>query len=195
MFLTVTTSIAGAAFKLVGGLYIADLVSGVIHWMEDRYGDPDWPVLGHTVRENQQHHFTPRSFLGGNLWTRNREVLFIGLAFLAGFQALDWLSLVTISAVVFGVMSNEIHASAHRSQKENGPVLTALQKTGFMQSHAHHAAHHRKGKNSHYCMVTNHMNPIVEWTGVFRKLEWLIERVSGLTPRPDLSVNPRYRGV
>ena len=59
----------------------------------------------------------------------------------------------------------------------------------------HHAAHHRKGKNSHYCMVTNHMNPIVEWTGVFRKLEWLIERVSGLTPRPDLSVNPRYRGV
>lgn len=180
-------------FKALGGLYLADFISGVIHWLEDRYGNPKWPVIGHTIRENQQHHFTPRSFLNGTLWTRNREVLIIGLAFLAGFWAFGLLNVFTVSAVIFGVASNEVHASAHRSPKENGRLITLLQKTGLMQSHKHHAAHHRKGKDTHFCVLTNHVNPVLERARFFQSLEWVIARVSGLRPRPDLSVNPRYR--
>ena len=52
----------------------------MVGWPEDRYGNPEWPVIGHTIRENQQHDFTPRSFLKVALWTRSREVLVIGLA-------------------------------------------------------------------------------------------------------------------
>ena len=192
MFITTMTAVGSTILKLLGGLYIADLVSGVVHWIEDRYGDPKWPFLGHTIRENQQHHFTPRSFLKGNLWTRNREILLIGLAFLAIFRALDVLNVMTVSAVLFGISANEIHACSHRSPKENGRLVTFLQKTGLMQSHAHHAAHHRHAKDSNYCAVTNHLNPLVERIGLFRFLEAVIEKVSGIAPRPDLSVNPRY---
>ena len=45
--------------QIIGGLLLADFISGLFHWFEDRYGNPDWPVLGHTIRQNQQHHFTP----------------------------------------------------------------------------------------------------------------------------------------
>ncbi len=193
MSVTAITGVMGATAKVFGGLYFADFISGVFHWFEDRYGDPRWPVLGHTIRENQQHHHTPRSFLGGNLWTRNREVILIGLAFLAGFWALGWLNLFSGSAVLFGMFANEIHASAHRSPKENGWIITRLQKLGLMQSHAHHAHHHRKGKDSHYCVMTNHVNPGLEKVQFFQTLERVVKRLTGAAPRLDDSVNPRYR--
>jgi ubiquitin-conjugating enzyme E2 variant len=189
-----TITAAGAfLLKVLGGLWFADFISGVVHWLEDRYGNPEWPVIGHTIRENQQHHFTPRSFLKGTLWTRNREVLAIGAAFLAAFWAFDVLNAFTVSAVIFGVMSNEVHASAHRSPQENGRIITALQKTGLLQSHRHHAAHHRKGKDTHFCVLTNHVNPVLERIRFFQTLEAIVIRVTGVRPRPDLSVNPRYR--
>lgn len=189
-----TITAAGAfLLKVLGGLWFADFISGVVHWLEDRYGNPEWPVIGHTIRENQQHHFTPRSFLRGTLWTRNREVLAIGAAFLAAFWAFDMLNAFTVSAVIFGVMSNEVHASAHRSPQENGRLITVLQKTGLLQSHRHHAAHHRKGKDTHFCVLTNHVNPVLERIRFFQTLEAIVTRLTGVRPRPDLSVNPRYR--
>lgn len=188
------SSVAAFLFRVPGGLYLTDFISGVIHWLEDRYGNPEWPVIGHTIRENQQHHFTPRSFLKGNLWSRNREVLAIGLLFLAAFRAFDALNVFTISAVLFGVAAGEVHASAHRSPQENGRLITALQKTGLMQSRRHHAAHHRQGKDMHCCVLTNHLNPVLERARLFQRLEAGIARL-GVHARPDLSVNPRYRAA
>ena len=193
MSVTVISSGLTAGAKVLGGLYLADFISGVFHWFEDRYGDPNWPILGHTIRENQQHHHTPRSFLKGTLFTRNREVWAIGTLFLAAFWALGWLNLFSASAVLFGMFANEIHAAAHRSPKENGRVITGLQKIGLMQSHAHHAHHHRKGKDSHYCVMTNPINPGLERIQFFQTAERIIKRLTGIVPRIDDSVNERYR--
>ena len=180
-------------FKILGGLYLADLITGAFHWFEDRYGNPKWPILGHTIRQNQQHHHTPRSFLSGTFISRNKEVWLLGIAFLAGFWALGWLNAFTGSAVVFGMFANEIHAAAHKSPKENGRLITAIQKTGLMQSHKHHAQHHRQGKDTHYCVMTNHLNPTLERVQFFQNIERVIKWTTGATPRLDESVNPRYR--
>ncbi len=193
MSVTVLTGGLTVAAKVLGGVYLADFISGAFHWFEDRYGNPEWPILGHTIRENQQHHHTPRSFLKGNLWTRNREVWAIGLAFLAGFWLLGWLNVFSVSAVLFGMFANEIHAAAHRSPKENGRIITMLQRTGLLQSHKHHANHHRKGKDSHYCVMTNHLNPMLERVQFFQTLVRLVKRLTGIVPRLDDSVNARYR--
>ena len=189
-----TITAAGAfLLKVLGGLWFADFISGVVHWLEDRYGNPEWPVIGHTIRENQQHHFTPRSFLKGTLWTRNREVLAIGAAFLAASWAFDVLNAFPVSAVIFGVMPNEVHASAHRSPQENGRISTGVQEPGLLQSRRHPAAHHRKGKDTNFGVLTNHVNPVLERIRFFQTLEAIVTRVTGVRPRPDLSVNPRYR--
>ena len=182
----------GAAAAL-GGLFLADFVSGVFHWFEDRYGNPKWPIVGHTIRANQKHHFEPRAFLKGSILSRNREVFIIGVLFLIGFWAAGWLNLFTGSAVFFGMFANEFHRAAHRSPKENGRLITLAQRTGLMQSFKHHAAHHRRGKDTHYCVMTNYLNPILEAVGFFPTLEKAIKWVSGSVPRLDESVNPRFR--
>lgn len=178
--------------KVLGGLYLADFVSGVIHWLEDRYGNPKWPLLGHTIRENQRHHVTPRSFLNGTLWTRNREVIVIDCIFLIAFWAFDVLNVFTVSAILFGLVSNEVHLRAHRSSLENGRLYTLAQKTGLIQSNVHHANHHGRRKDTHFCVLTNHINPILERVHFFQALEAGIASLTGLRPRPDPSVDPKY---
>jgi hypothetical protein len=74
------------------------------------------------------------------------------------------------------------------------PAPTAARrKTGLIQSHRHHAAHHRKGKDTHFCVLTNHVNPFLERVRFVQTLETLVTRLTGVRPRPDPSVNPRYR--
>jgi ubiquitin-conjugating enzyme E2 variant len=195
MPVTIVVTALKSAASILGGLFLADFISGLIHWFEDRYGNPKWPVLGHTIRANQEHHFRPRAFLEGSFLSRNREVFVLGTLFLAGFWVTGTLNLFTGSAVLFGMFANEFHRAAHRSPKENGRLITALQKTGLAQSFQHHAAHHRQGKDTHYCVVTNYTNPILERIGFFPALERIVEATTGRVPRLDESVNARFRKV
>ena len=193
MPVTIVATALKTAASVFGGLFLADFISGLIHWFEDRYGNPKWPVLGHTIRANQEHHFKPRAFLAGSFLSRNKEVFVLGALFLAGFWATGTLNLFTGSAVLFGVFANEFHRAAHRTPKENGRLNNALQKTGFAQSFQHHAAHHRMGKDTHYCVITNYTNPVLERARFFPALERLVKIATGRSPRLDESVNERYR--
>ena len=193
MPVTIVVTAAKSVASILAGLFFADFISGVFHWFEDRYGNPKWPVLGHTIRANQEHHFKPRAFLAGSFFSRNKEVFLIGAAFFALFWATGTLNLFTGAAVFFGMFANEFHRAAHRSPAENGRFITAIQKTGLAQSFQHHAAHHRQGKDTHYCVITNYTNPVLERVKFFPTLERLIKTVSGRVPRLDESVNPRYR--
>jgi len=178
---------------ILGGLLLADFVTGAFHWFEDRYGNPKWPIIGGVIRANQEHHHTPRSFLEGSFISRNLTVFMLAAVFMAGFWAVGWLNLFTGSAVIFGAFANEIHRFAHRSSTENGTLVTALQKTGLLQSFQHHAQHHRKGKDTHYCVMTNYLNPALEKVQFFQNAEKVIFDLTGRQPRLDESVNPKYR--
>ena len=103
MPVTIIATAAKSAISVFGGLFLADFISGVFHWFEDRFGNPEWPVLGHTIRANQEHHFKPRAFLAGSFLSRNKEVFLIGAAFFALFWATGTLNLFTGSAVFFGI--------------------------------------------------------------------------------------------
>ena len=120
MPVTIVATALKTAASVFGGLFLADFISGLIHWFEDRYGNPKWPVLGHTIRANQEHHFKPRAFLAGSFLSRNKEVFVLGALFLAGFWATGTLNLFTGSAVLFGVFANEFHRAAHRSPGSQG---------------------------------------------------------------------------
>ena len=46
---------------------IADLLSGLIHWAEDRYFRTDWPWIGNYIAApNELHHEQPTAFLFHN---------------------------------------------------------------------------------------------------------------------------------
>lgn len=49
----------------------ADFITGVIHWWEDTYGNPNWPIVGkYVVEPNLVHHKHPAKLLEGSYWNR-----------------------------------------------------------------------------------------------------------------------------
>lgn len=152
----------------------ADFLSGVAHWLEDRYFMPDWPWIGkHISAPNELHHADQTAFLAGSYWHRNwTTILPAGagalLAFLCGAPL--WLVL----AFVFASQGAQVHTWAHRRPKWR--VVRGLQEFGVLQSARQHAEHHRAPHSCNYCAMTDFLNPVLErlqfWTAAEAVLRW-----------------------
>ncbi|MAK62793.1 MAG: hypothetical protein CMK09_17630 [Ponticaulis sp.] len=177
--------------QIIVGLLIADFASGFFHWLEDRYGGPDWPIVGGLVRATIRHHKKPRRMLNSAFWHRSGPTLLIAVCFGLVFLSLGWLNLMTITALAFGSMANEIHNWSHCKPSECGPVVTWLQKKRVFISPLDHARHHREKKNTYYCTVTGWMNPVLERIRFWRKVEAVIRIVARSRPRRDPTVRRR----
>ncbi len=89
---------------------------------------------------------------------------------------------------IISANANEIHKWAHRTRAENGPVISFFQDIRVLQTARHHARHHTDPKNSHYCTVTNFLNPVLDGIRFWDGLEWALARSVGLQRREDTSV-------
>ena len=174
--------------QIIAGLLIADFVSGLLHWMEDRYGGPSWPVVGRLIRSTVRHHKRPRGMTTSPFWRRNGPTMFIAGMFAMVFLLLGWINPLTVTGVLFGAFANEFHNWSHRKASENGPIITVLQNVGLIISPLEHARHHRGRKNTHYCAVTGWMNAPLESIRFWRRLEVLIRISFGERPRRDPSL-------
>lgn len=168
--------------SILAGLIFADFVTGAVHWFEDRYGDPDWPIIGPAMAANQRHHNAPLEFLNSPFWLRNwAPLLGAGIvALLVGFN--DAFSWFWISAILFGALSGECHAANHRRV----PPLWYKwgQKARIFQSRFHHGEHHRRPRQSRYCVITPWLNPVLDEGGFWRMCEAGLTAL-GLPPRND----------
>lgn len=182
--------ILGTLVKLLACILVADFVSGFFHWLEDAYGKEDWPVTGKLITQpNILHHHNPAYFTKHS-WFKSADVLIVlGALILAvafGIGALNWMVIIV---VCLGVNANEMHKWAHRSSKENGWLITLLQKKGIIQSPLHHSHHHSGSKNTHYCVITNYINPVLDVVGFWNLLEKVIFKVTGVPRRIDHSLD------
>jgi plasmanylethanolamine desaturase len=66
-------------------------------------------------------------------------------------------------------------------------LISLLQRARLVQGPAHHARHHTDPKNSHYCVLTNFLNPFLDGVRLWEFLEWLILKVLGVRRRLDAS--------
>lgn len=169
-------------WNIVLGILVADLVSGLFHWWEDAYGNPTWKFLGvgkYIVTPNLIHHSDPRAFLKNSYWVRNNTTfiadIFLGLVAYVTIGIHWWV----IVALLFLSQMNEIHAIAHRTDKENGKFLIFLQRLGIIQSKKHHGWHHVTPFENHYCILTEYLNPVLNKIYFWRGLEWLVLKVFG----------------
>jgi plasmanylethanolamine desaturase len=165
---------------------LTDFLSGVFHWLEDAYGKPTWPIVGrHVTKPNILHHYVPRAFVTNSWFLSSRLLLAICTAIVAITVALGVFNWMIALAMLLGVNANQVHKWSHRSRRENGPVVTLLQRVHLVQSPAHHQQHHLHGKDSHYCVLTNVLNPVLDGLGFWRGAERVIHRVFGVARRND----------
>ena len=168
--------------SLLWSVVLADLVSGLVHWFEDVYVHRNMPLLGKVAEENRLHHDKPRAFLAKSWWQSSWDLLVIGALVLLGAW---WLGMLTVSVWVFTVLSvnaNQLHKWTHQNSAEKGWLVHSLQKLRVLQTPREHGRHHQGAKNSHYCVITNFVNPVLEKLQFWRRLEWLLAYTVGLKP-------------
>ncbi len=181
--LTATLAIRGlpqggiwlAVLSGVGGMCIADVLSGLVHWSADTYGSPTMPIFGGFVRTFREHHtdqvdITRHDFVETNgdasIFTSPVHVALL-------FLVEDPFALCCVFGV-FGTsyFNSQIHKWAH--SPERPWLVRLLQRTRFLLSAKHHANHHSGPHLTHYCITTGWMNTLLDGIGFFRKIEWLL---------------------
>ena len=182
------------ALEVLIVVLIVDFLSGVIHWLEDSFGKPEWPIIGPLIiLPNIRHHHRPTAFTR-NTWFGSAWILLIagilavGVAWLVG--ALSWQFLL---AVALGVNANEIHKWNHMPRSKKPWLVVFLQDWHILQTPRHHSKHHRGRKDSHYCTITNLVNPVLELLGFWRRMEKFIKLLLGAAKREDTSLMSRRR--
>jgi ubiquitin-conjugating enzyme E2 variant len=171
---------------------IADLLVGLVHWLEDSYGSETWPLIGATViAPNLLHHAKPRAFLANTYWQIINYQAIAGIAVLAAAWALGCCPPELVLVIVLAVNANEFHRWAHRTRAENGRLISFLQDCKLIQSRAHHGRHHGGLRNTHYCAITPWVDHALDRLRVWRALETAIQTLTGATPRLDPAVAAR----
>lgn len=177
---------------LLAGYVGADFVSGMIHWLFDRYGSVTTPVVGaNFITPFREHHVDPKGITRHDFVETNGNNCIATAPVLAGALMLpiassDWAlfaatSLGSLCLFVFG--TNQFHKWSHL---DNPPgYVQLLQDARLVLGRAHHDVHHTPPFDRYYCITTGWLNPLLTWLGFFPKLEALIFAVTGVRGGAD----------
>jgi ubiquitin-conjugating enzyme E2 variant len=170
-------------------IFTAEFITGIVHWFEDAYVREDTPLVGrHIARPNIVHHHYPRYMTRLTWWQSSWDLCLISALLVLVAWACGVLTWQVWLFAILAANANEFHKWAHRTRTENGPVITFFQKIRILQTAHHHALHHTDPKNSHYCTMTNVLNPVLDGLHFWDGAEWALARTVGLQRRPDTSV-------
>ena len=143
--------------SLLGAWLLADFLSGLFHWLKDRYGNPAWPIIGQLiVLPNQTHHSRPGLLCQGSYWNRNNTTIATSLL---GAGLFFWCGPLCL-AFLFLSQGNEVHAWAHQRCNR---VIRLLQQLGVLQSPEQHRVHHQRPFDCYFCVMTGYLNPALHY--------------------------------
>ncbi|MEP6765668.1 MAG: fatty acid desaturase CarF family protein [Gemmatimonadaceae bacterium] len=183
------------ALTVIGGYLLADLLSGIVHFLADNFGTPDTPFLGQGfVLPFRQHHVDPLGITRHGFFNTNGNNALVCLPLLipvalwvpvtsssVGFAAgvFTW---VTLFAVF---LTNQTHKWAHMPDVPK--PIAWMQAAGLILRKDHHDIHHVRPYNTHYCITVGAWNSLFERYQVFDRAEKLIRRwVPGISQAPPV---------
>jgi ubiquitin-conjugating enzyme E2 variant len=182
-------NIVRVVLETVLTVFCAELTAGMVHWFEDAYVREDTPLVGRLLgRPNVIHHHFPRYMTRNTWWQSSYDLVLFAVCLLMTCWPAGVLTWQVWLFAIVSANANEIHKWTHRTRKENGPVISWLQDIRILQTPKHHLIHHKDPKNSHYCVLTNYLNPVLDAIHFWQALEWVLARTVGLHRRPDTSL-------
>ena len=163
---------------IVVGYLLADLASGTVHWLADRYFDPSTPILGPAlIAPFREHHEDPLAMTRHDFFetSGNNGLATIPLAgFVAAAGPPDGAIAVLLTSALaslglFVFATNQFHRWAHAHHPPR--FARALQRRGLILSPTHHARHHRGRNDRAYCVTSGWLNPLLDRIGFFARIE------------------------
>jgi ubiquitin-conjugating enzyme E2 variant len=172
------------------GVILGDLVTGLVHWAADTYGNESTPVIGRSlVKPFRVHHVRPLEICEhgiietvGNTCILAAPLLALLLALVARGESSAAAAFVVFTAVVtvgVTVATNQFHKWAHQAAPPR--LVRALQRSRIILNPEHHRAHHTAPFESSYAITNGWLNPLLNRTGFFRRLEGAL-RAFGVEP-------------
>jgi ubiquitin-conjugating enzyme E2 variant len=177
------------ALAAISAYVVADFLSGFVHWIFDTWGSVDTPVLGRSViRPFREHHVDALSITRHDFVETNGNNCCASIPLLAsayiipvdsrgGILSVSFLFFLSVSVLA----TNQFHKWAHAEHP--GATVRWLQRWRLILPADHHAVHHTAPYETHYCITTGWLNPVLHSIGFYRGLERLISRVTGALPR------------
>ena len=183
------------AIEIAAVIMLVDFASGVLHWLEDSYGRPNWPLSGKWITiPNIIHHHEPTYFTKHS-WLKSAEVLLaLGSAIILVAWYLNIMTWHVLLFVAIGINANEIHKWNHLPKSKKSKIVVLIQRLKLLQTSAHHANHHRGTKDTNYCVITNFLNPLLDGINFWRICEQVIRKCLGVQKRPDFSLSSNTLG-
>jgi hypothetical protein len=186
---------AAAALSTALAAYAAaDFVSGFVHWMGDRLGSEQTPVLGpNFVGPFRYHHVDPEGITRhGFVETNGNNSIVLAPVLIAaahlGPRLLSGWSLLLADAfiVFFGLAifaTNQFHKWAH--VKSPSAPVAALQRWGLILGYEHHQTHHTSPYDTYYCITAGWLNPVLDRLRFFERIEGLLWAAFGIKAGED----------
>jgi ubiquitin-conjugating enzyme E2 variant len=176
--------------SIVTGYVLADLVSGIVHWLADRYGTESTPFLGaNFIRPFREHHVDPKAITEHDFIETNGSNCIVSAPFMAvAFFSLPMESSLittfllseTLAFCLTILATNQFHKWAHM----DSPPFAArfLSKLSLALSSEHHNIHHSAPFDRNYCITAGWWNPLLERLKIFARVEAGIALLTGLRP-------------
>lgn len=155
---------------------LADVLTGVVHWALDTYGDPETPFIGpNFIEPFRRHHREPEAMLAISGAENIGSAAMLALAPLLALVGASFTAVPTrmIAAAAIcltaTVLTNLFHRWAHM---EAPPwIARSLQRLGMALPRSEHTRHHQAPYDSAYCITCGWMNGVLEDLGFFERLE------------------------
>ena len=166
---------------IAGGVLVADVGSGLIHWFCDSVFEEDTPVIGPLIiLPFREHHRDPlamtrHTFLEvtGNICLALVPALALGLWLFPapGSASGQILHALLLASTFAAFWTNQFHKWAHMPAP---PVaVSRLQRLRLIRAPALHGRHHRPAGRA-YCVLTGWMNAPLDRVDFFPRLERLM---------------------
>ena len=120
-------------------------------------------------------------------WQSSWDLALLATLLVAGARCCGWLAWYVWLFALLAANANGFHKWEQRTRKENGRLISFLQDIRLLQTGKHHRRHYTDPKNSHYCTITNTLNPILDPVRFWDGLEWLPAKTIHLHRQPDTS--------
>ena len=186
-----------AVLAVLAAFLLGDAASGFFHWCCDTWGTPDWPIVGKAfIAPFREHHVDEKAITRHGFLEVNGASCVIG----APIVLLAWANAdaaatggSVFAAVFFPVVAimliatNQLHKWSHLEADQVPRVVAWLQARGLVLSPEHHAVHHMRPHDTHYCITLGWMNPLLDrikfWRAAERAIVWIT--AGRVLPRVD----------
>jgi len=170
----------GVATAVLVAYLLADLVSGIVHWMGDTLGDENAGWFGAAFSQPfREHHKDPRAIAvhafvetNGNNGIVALPPLLAAHLWMTPTGPRFYLAAFVAALALFGLATNQCHKWAHSWRVPR--IVSLLQRSRLIIAPGHHDRHHEWPHRTHYCVLSGWMNAAADRLRFFRAVEHII---------------------